>query len=452
MNRHIHFIGIGGIGVSAIAKLALSKGDKVSGSDLKDSAITLKLAELGAKIFIGHNEGNISGADLIVYSSAIGKDNPELAAALRRGLEVKRRAEFLSELMQDKKVITITGAHGKTTTSSLTAKLLLETGFNPSVAVGGILREDGDNAKSGKSDYFVAEADESDGTFLCYYPDYSIITNIDYEHMDFYGTRENLLKSFYLFVGQTKKRGCIFYCWEDDQLRSIVKSGSARAISFGYSDKADFYAKDIAIKQCHLEFNVFRKGTLLGQATLGLMGRHNVLNALPVIALGMELGLDFASVARAISGFKGVERRFQVKYDDKDVFIVDDYAHHPTEIKATIEAAKFCGRNRLVVVFQPHRYSRTKLLLEQFGRCFEKSDYLLITDIYAAGEKPLSDVSAKDIVDKVRSQTAVAVDYVAREKIVERLKAELRENDFILFLGAGDITKVSDEFTKAIQG
>jgi UDP-N-acetylmuramate--alanine ligase len=451
VNRHIHFIGIGGIGVSGIAQLALKKGDKVSGSDIKETAITRRLASLGASVFIGHKSGNICGADLVVYSSAIRPDNPEMAEAAKLGIPIKRRAEFLSELMADKKVIAITGAHGKTTTSSLAAKLLLDAGLKPSVAVGGILREDGDNAKFGESDYFVAEADESDGTFLCYTPTYSIITNIDREHMDFYRTKENLLRSFSKFVDQTQKDGCVFYCFEDDALKTIVKSGHVKSISFGYSPDADFSAKDIALGQCRLKFTVLRKKEELGEVTLGLMGRHNALNALAVIALGIELGLDFRVISKALAGFKGVERRFQVKYEDKDVFIVDDYAHHPTEISATIEAAKVCPRSRVVVVFQPHRYSRTKLLMDQFGSCFSKSDLLLVTDIYAAGEEPEAGVSAKDIVDRVRRQTHVAADYVPFDSIIGRLKTDVRPDDLVLFLGAGDITKISDEFAKTFQ-
>jgi len=451
MSRHVHFIGIGGIGVSGIAQLALKHGDLVSGSDIKESAITSKLAAMGARVFIGHKAENITGADLVVYSSAIRPDNPERAKAERSGIPVMRRAEFLSELMSDKKVITITGAHGKTTTSSLAAKLLMDSGLNPTVAVGGILREDGDNAKFGESDYFVAEADESDGTFLCYRPAYSIITNIDYEHMDFYRTTENLLRSFYTFVNQTEKNGCVFYCFEDEPLKSIVKSSPVKAISFGYSPDADFSAQGIRLAQCRLRFTVLRKGLELGELDMALMGRHNVLNALAVVALGTELGLDFSKIQKALAGFKGVLRRFQVKYEDADVFIVDDYAHHPTEICATIEAAKVCPRSRLVVVFQPHRYSRTKLLMDKFAGCFAKSDYLMVTDIYAADEEDTAGVSAMDIVDNVRHNSGTCADYVPKDEIVDRLKSQMQPGTMVLFLGAGDITKISDEFAETFK-
>lgn len=449
--KRIHFIGIGGIGVSGIAQLAIKRGDHVSGSDLKESAITRKLASMGARIFIGHDGAHIKGADLVVYSSAIRSGNPEMVAARQGNIPVKRRAEFLSELMGDKKVVTITGAHGKTTTSSLSAKLLASAGLHPSVVVGGILLEDGDNAKSGDSSYFVAEADESDGTFLCYSPTYSIITNIDYEHMDFYKTYDNLLKSFSTFVGQTKKGGCVFYCYEDEPLREIVEKSGFRKVSFGFSSDADFTAQNISLSKCHLLFTPLRRGKPLGEISLGLMGRHNVLNALAVIALGFELGIDFDKIKKALADFKGVQRRFQVKYEGRDVLIVDDYAHHPTEIAATVEAAKICPRSRLVVVFQPHRYSRTQLLLDQFAKSFIKSDYLVVTDIYGAGEEPIEGLTSRNIIDRVKQETAVPADYVSKDRLLEHLKNSIRKDDLVLFLGAGDITKISDEFAKSFQ-
>jgi UDP-N-acetylmuramate--alanine ligase len=448
MKRHIHFIGIGGIGVSGIAQLALKKGEVVSGSDLKESEITRKLAALGAQIFIGHRPENVKGADLVVYSSAIADDNPERAAAGSEGILLLRRAEFLTELMADKSVITITGAHGKTTTSSLAAKLLMTAGFHPTIAVGGVLREDGNNAKLDDSPYFVAEADESDGTFLCYVPTYSIITNIDYEHMDFYKTMDNLLKAFSDFVRQTKKDGCIFYFNEDRWLKSIVKESGVRSWSFGLSPEADFYPKEISLTQCRLSFVCMRRHSEMGEVSLELSGRHNVSNALAVIALGVEMGIDFKTIRKALKDFKGVERRFQIKHEDKDIFIVDDYAHHPTEIAATIEAARVCPRRRLVVVFQPHRYSRTKLLMDRFAQSFIKSDYLVVTDIYAAGEPPLEGASIEKLIDSIRREIRVPVDYVPKDQIIAHLHQTIQPNDLVLFLGAGDITKISDEFAK----
>ena len=446
--RHIHFIGIGGIGVSGIAHLVLKQGEEVSGSDIKESAITRKLTSLGVRIFIGHRPENIEGADLVVYSSAIQPDNPEMAAARKMGIPIRKRAEFLSELMKDKKVITVTGAHGKTTTSSLASKLLVSAGFHPTIAVGGILCEDGDNAKLGQSDYFVAEADESDGTFLYYTPTYSIITNIDCEHMDFYKTYDNLLNSFSVFVAQTKKEGCVIYYEGDDALKSIIAKSKVRAITFGFSKQADLYPENISLAQCRLGFTCIKDGLKAGEVSLALMGRHNILNALAVIALGFELGLDFDKIRSALIGFRGVERRFQVKYEDRDVLIVDDYAHHPSEISVTIEAAKVCRRSRLFVVFQPHRYTRTKLLMDRFGAGFIKCDKLIITDVYAAGEAPIEGASAQDLAQRVRQDAKIPVEYIAKENLLDFLKKSVRQDDLVLFLGAGDITKISDEFSK----
>ncbi|OIO35671.1 MAG: UDP-N-acetylmuramate--L-alanine ligase [Candidatus Omnitrophica bacterium CG1_02_44_16] len=449
--RHIHFIGIGGIGVSGIAHLVLKQGEEVSGSDIKESAITRKLASLGARIYIGHRPESIEGADLVVYSSAIQLDNPEMTAARKTGVPIRKRAEFLSELMKDKKVITVTGAHGKTTTSSLAATLLIGVGLNPTIAVGGILRGEGDNAKLGGSDYFVAEADESDGTFLCYQPAYSIITNIDHEHMNFYKTYDNLLNSFSAFVAQTKKGGCVFYYNDDAPLKDIVLKSNVRSVSFGFSREAGFYPENIFLAQCRLGFSCIKGGHNVGEISLALMGRHNILNCLAVIALGFELGLDFEKIKYALSGFKGVERRFQVKYEDGDILIVDDYAHHPSEIAVTIEAAKVCPRSRLIVVFQPHRYTRTKLLMDKFAKSFIKSDRLIITDVYAASEEPIESASAQALAERVRQEINTPVDYIAKDQIVDFLRKNIRRNDMVLFLGAGDITKVSDEFTKRFK-
>ncbi len=451
MQRHIFFIGIGGIGVSGIAQLALERGDRVSGSDIRTSSITCKLSSMGATIYVGHNAEQIRGVDLVVYSSAIGENNPELAVARAKGIQIKKRAEFLSELMADKKVIAITGSHGKTTTSSLAAKLLINVELNPSVAIGGILQEDGNNARSGASNYFVAEADESDGTFLYYEPTYSIVTNIDYEHMDFYKTFDNLQNAFSKFISQTKKGGCVFYFNEDERLKSIVSKSAGKSVSFGFSQDADIYPKDIQTGPLRLTFTCMKNGAGLGEISAGLMGRHNILNIMAVIALGLEMGIDFQLIRVALKGFRGVRRRFQVKYEDKDIFIIDDYAHHPTEIAATIEAAKTCPRSRILVVFQPHRYSRTQLLMDRFARSFIKSDYLMVTDIYGAGEDPIEGVSADAIVQRMREETQVPSDYVRKDKIIERLKGAVRKDDLVLFLGAGDITKISDEFTKSIK-
>ncbi len=449
--KHIHFIGIGGIGVSGIAQLALRRADKISGSDIKVSGITDRLKRLGIDIRIGHDAAHIDGADLVVYSSAIPYDNPELAAARSRGVLIKRRAEFLSILMADKKVVTVSGAHGKTTTTSLAAKLLLTAGLKPTIAVGGILREDGDNAKLGESQYFVAEADESDGSFLLYTPDYSIITNIDYEHMDYYKSYDNIINAFAQFMDQTKQGGCVFYCRQDKVLSSLAAKSKARSVSFGFTQEADFYPENVKFSANGIVFNCVYRGSLLGEISLKLIGRHNVSNALAVAALGIEMGFDFSRISSALSGFQGVERRFQVKYDGEDVKIVDDYAHHPTEIQATLEAAALSLGRRLVVVFQPHRYTRTKMLLDKFAQCFYKSDHLVITDIYPAGETAIDGINSQNVVNCIRAHIKTPVDYVARQDVISYLKGVICQDDLVLFLGAGDITKISDEFAEIFK-
>jgi UDP-N-acetylmuramate--alanine ligase len=444
--RHIHFVGIGGIGMSGIAHLAHKNGAVVSGSDVRASAVTRKLENMGIRIFIGHEACHVDAAELVVYSSAIASDNPEMTAARTRRVPVLKRAEFLSELMKDKTVVTVTGAHGKTTTSSLAAKLLMSAGLCPSVAVGGILREDGDNAKAGESSYFVAEADESDGTFLCYTPTYSIITNIDQEHMDFYKTYDNLLGAFAKFISQTRPGGRVIYCREDPVLtRCVVESGVA-GLGYGWGSEADVRAEEVHCGHCRLSFKVFAGVASLGAFQLSLMGRHNVLNALAVIALGRELGIGLDVIQKALADFRGVERRFQIKRDDEGLMVVDDYGHHPTEIAATIQAARVCGRRRLVVVFQPHRYTRTHLLMDRFAESFAGCDRLFITDIYSANEAPVLGVDAPALVERIRMQSPLSVAYAPKVSLLERLSSEVRPGDLVLFLGAGDITRMSDEF------
>jgi UDP-N-acetylmuramate--alanine ligase len=452
MVHHIHFIGIGGIGVSGVAQLALKKGVRVSGSDIRASAITDKLAGTGARIFIGHAAENILGADLVVYSSAIRPDNPEMVAARTQRIPVKKRAVYLSDLMAQMTVVTISGAHGKTTTSSLASKLLFDAGLCPTVAVGGILLEDGDNAKCGESRFFVAEADESDGTFLCYTPTYSIITNIDHEHMDFYKTYDNLLQSFAAFVSQTKKEGCVIYCQDDPVLTSIVAKGNARSISYGFGEGADLCVREVRMEAAAFSFTCLKNKKEIGEFSVSLVGRHNVANTMAVIALGLELGIQVPQIQKALRAFKGVERRFQVKFENEAIQIVDDYGHHPAEIAATIAAAKACLRKRIVIVFQPHRYSRTQSLLDRFSRAFGGCDALLVTDIYGAGEDPVDGVTSQFLISKIRAEEpSLDVDYVAKDSILTRLRSIARPGDMVLFLGAGDITKVCDAFVGMVR-
>lgn len=452
MKKHYHLIGIGGIGMSGIAQLLLARGYTVSGSDLKDNRVTQGLEKKGARIFIGHNAGNVEGSDVVVYSSAIREDNPEIRQAKNLGLPIVMRAEALAYLMQDKTVITVSGSHGKTTTTSLVACLLLESGLLPTVAIGGILKNIDTNACLGNGRFFVAEADESDGSFLYYEPDYSIITNIDREHLDYYSSFEKEVDAFKEFVSRTDIEGCVLGSADDPNLVNILKASSKKHILFGLNKNADIYPINIKFSGLSSEFECIYKNNALGRFSLGLGGEHNISNALSVIALGMELGIGLDSIRKALAGCRGAGRRLEVKYEGSGIKIIDDYAHHPTEIRATLKAVKKLKYDRLIVIFQPHRYTRTQLLLDDFTKSFQEADYLVITDIYAANEKPIEGVSANLLVDKIKEEDkAKAVKYLEKEKIAGHIQEIIRPGDLVITLGAGDIVKVSDELAERIK-
>lgn len=446
MNRHYHLIGIGGIGMSGIAQLLLRQGLEVSGSDLKENKITGELKELGADIFIGHNPLNIKGADLIVYSSAIGEDNPEIKEAKRQGISLIKRAEALARLMQDETVITVTGSHGKTTTASLVSYLLLEAGLSPTVAVGGVLRNIDTNARLGDGHFFVAEADESDGSFLYYRPKYSIITNIDYEHLDYYKDFRNEIAAFTEFINNTKENGCVFASSDDINLKGIFKNYKNKYVLFGLKDGAYIYPKNIQIKGLSSEFDCFYKNKFINRFYLALGGEHNISNALSVIALGLELGIDLKFIKDTLKHYKGAKRRLEIKFDKDDYLLLDDYAHHPTEIKATLAALKGLKFSRLIAVFQPHRYTRTKLLSGEFGKSFDLADYIIVTDIYPAGERPQEGISGKLIYDKIKERLPDRqIYFLAKEEIAAHILRIIKPHDLLITLGAGDIVKICDE-------
>jgi len=438
--------------MSSIARILLAKGAKVSGSDLKETKILEELRRLGTDIYLGHAPSNIKGASLVVYSSAVGLDNPEIVEAKESQIPVIKRAQMLAQLMQEKKVVTVTGAHGKTTTASLISHLLLEAGFSPTVAVGGILRNLNSNAYLGEGDFFVAEADESDGSFLYYHPDYSVITNLDYEHLDYYQSFTNLLEAFRKFLDNTKDGGCLFCCGDDTNLKQIVDDYKKRYLLYGLSEDNYIYPRDIEFNGLSSSFACFYEHKLVDRFTLSLGGRHNIVNVLAVIGLGLELGIDLGKIKKAVSTFKGARRRLEIKLDTDGLLVIDDYAHHPTEIRATLAALKNLNRKRTVAVFQPHRYTRTKLLLDEFGKCFSDVDTLIITDIYPAGEKPIENITAYSIVDCVRNNGGTQVSYLPKENLVEYLLKTTRPGDLLVTLGAGDITEISDELAQNFIG
>ncbi len=452
MKKYYHFIGIGGIGMSGIARLMLKSGFRVSGSDLKENPVTDELKSLGAQIYAGHNANNITNQDVVVYSSAIKEDNPEIRQAKNLKIPLIIRALALAQLMRNKTAITIAGSHGKTTTTSLISYLLLEAGLCPSVAIGGILNNIKTNACLGDGEFFVAEADESDGSFLNYSPKYSIITNIDREHLDYYHNFENELDAFRKFIQLTKNDGCVFACSNDANLFLLLKDYKHKHLFYGFKANADIVAKNISFEGLSSKFDCYLKDKFISNFSLSLGGEHNILNSLAVIALGLELGIDLKCIAKTLHDYKGAGRRLETKFKDQRYQIIDDYAHHPSEIKATLSALANLKANRKIVIFQPHRYSRTQLLLNEFITSFDQADYLIITDIYAASEQPIEGVNALQLVDRIKQRDSKKkVLYLNKEDIAEHVLEIIQTGDLAITLGAGDIVKVSDELAKRLK-
>jgi len=452
MKKYYHFIGIGGIGMSGIAHLLLKSGFKVSGSDLKESRITDELKCLGAKIFIGHNAGNITNQDAVVYSSAIKNDNPEACQAKILGIPLIKRAQALAELMQQKTAITIAGSHGKTTTTSLISYMLLEAGLSPTVAIGGILNNIKSNACLGNGQFFVAEADESDGSFLSYTPKYSIITNIDREHLDYYHNFNNELEAFRLFIQRTLPGGCVFACSDDLHLLNIMRTYEGKRVFFGLDSLADIYPKNIVFSGLLCDFDCYFKDKFISHFHLALGGRHNISNALAVIGLGLELGIDLKHICSSLKGYKGAGRRLEIKYQSDKYLVIDDYAHHPSEIKATLSAVANLKVKRKIAVFQPHRYTRTQLLLNEFAESFAQADYLIVTDIYAASEQPIEGVNARGLLNKIKEcDPKKEILYLAKEDILSHILGMIRDGDLVITLGAGDIVRLSDALAQELK-
>jgi len=438
--------------MSGIASLLLKRGFKVSGSDLKANRVTEELARLGARIFIGHDAKNIKGQEAVVYSSAIREDNPEMRKAAALGIPLIKRAQALADLMRQKSVITVAGSHGKTTTTSLISYMLIEAGLCPTVAIGGILKNIDTNACLGSGEFFVAEADESDGSFLHYQPKYSIITNIDHEHLDYYRDFDNQLSAFRDFIKRTGKSGCIFACSDDPNLMKLMKACRIRHLFFGLKEGADIYAKNILLSGLSSDFDCYFKDKSISRFHLALGGRHNISNSLAVIGLGLELGIELKHIRRCLEAYKGAGRRLEIRFQNDKYLLIDDYAHHPTEIKATLAALTNLKARRRIVIFQPHRYSRTQLLLNEFAGSFDQADYLIITDIYAASERPIEGVNAGVLLKRIKdSRSDREVVYLEKEKIAGHIKKIVRPGDLVITLGAGDIVKVSDALAQELK-
>jgi UDP-N-acetylmuramate--alanine ligase len=451
--RSIHFVGIGGIGMSGIAEVLLDAGFAVSGSDARASDVTRRLEGLGAVCRVGHAAEHVSGADVVVFSSAIARDNPELVEARRLGIPVIPRAEMLAELMRLKDGIAIAGSHGKTTTTSLVATVLQKAALDPTVVIGGRLNSLGSNARRGAGQLLVAEADESDGSFLHLAPVVAVVTNIDAEHLDHYGSFEAVKDAFVGFANRVPFYGLVVACLDHPHVQDVLPRIEKRTATYGLAAQADYRARDPRIEGLVTRFSVERRGERLGEFAVRMPGMHNVLNALAVIAVSDELGVPHAVVRDALEGFEGVHRRFTVVGEARGVTVVDDYGHHPTEVQATLEAAQRAYGRRLVVAFQPHRYTRTRHCFDELTRAFNRADVLFVTDVYPAGEAPIPGADAATLVASIRSHGHRDVTHVpARGALVAAMTPRLRPGDVVITLGAGDITRTAPELLRALGG
>lgn len=456
--KHVHLIGIGGCGMSAIAKILHEMGYSISGSDLKESSNTIRLKDLGIKIHIGHEESLVRNTDLILVSSAIPLNNPEIIKATANDIPIWSRADMLSWIMdQFPQRITVCGTHGKTTTTSMLALIFVNLKLDPTYLIGGETDPVDGNAKLGKGPYTIAEADESDGSFLKLNPNCTVVTNIENDHLDYFGTIENIKDSFYQFIAKMPEKSFVSICLDNENNKEIIAKMPAHVIFKTYSicdPKADYFADNIKFNNRQSKFDVYASGEKLGEARLIIPGKHNVENALGALAIGINCGIPFSSLVHAIQSFRGARRRFQLLGNTENILVFDDYAHHPSEICATLEAAKGGFKDkRIICVFQPHRFTRTMFLLEEFGKAFTNADEIIITDIYSAGEAPIEGLSGKSVADEIIKNTKnKPVTYIPKkEKVVEYLCDILKEGDIVIFAGAGDIYTAGKELVARLK-
>ena len=451
--QHIHFVGIGGIGMSGIAEILVNLGYRVSGSDQKRTETIERLERLGAKVFTGHRAENVEGVHVVVYSSAVPRDNVELQTARQRQVPTIERAEMLAELMRLKYGIAVAGTHGKTTTTSMVGAVLAEGRYDPTIVVGGRVTNLGSNARLGQGEYLVAEADESDGSFLKLAPTIAVVTTIDAEHLDHYGSLDAIRAAFLTFVNKVPFYGAVVLCLDQPNIQMLLPHVEKRIITYGLESGADLVARRLQLHGMTSRFDVFHHGELLGECVLQIPGRHNVLNALAAIGVGLDLEIPFATISAALAGFAGVQRRFQVRGTAAGVTVVDDYGHHPAEIRATLAAAKAGFDCRVVTVFQPHRYSRTLHLRQEFLTAFNQADVLVVMDIYPAGEAPIPGVSAADLADGIRAHGHRNVTYLGndRARIVDHVCEISRPGDLVLTLGAGDVSQLASDILRRLD-
>jgi UDP-N-acetylmuramate--alanine ligase len=450
--RRIHFVGIGGVGMSGIAEVLHNLGYQISGSDLKVSEHTHRLQELGVTIWIGHDPAHVRGADVVVRSSAVSPENPEILAAKVHSIPVIQRAEMLAELMRMKYGVAVAGTHGKTTTTSMVATVLAKGGLDPTVVIGGRLDALGSNAKLGRGEFMVAEADESDGSFLKLAPTIAVVTTIDAEHLDYYRDLHQIQETFIEFINKVPFYGSAVLCLDQGSIRDLLPRLQKRIVSYALSTQADLMAEGISLQGLASTFKVRFKGQPLGEVRLGVPGLHNVANALAAVAVGLELDVGFDMIRAALGEFSGVARRFEVKGTHRGIMVVDDYAHHPAEIQATLRAAKDGFQRRLIAVFQPHRYTRTQALLPDFLPAFDLADRIIVTEIYPAGEAPIANVSGRQIAEGIARRGGPQILYVPRKEEIPDLVVDLaRPGDLVITMGAGDIWKACEEIVRRLE-
>lgn len=451
--QKVHFIGIGGAGMSALAHVLCKRGFCVTGSDANPGHTCKKLAEIGAVIYQGHDAAQIDGAQAIVVSTAIREDNCELAAAKERGLKILHRSDVLAYLLNNAEGVAVAGAHGKTTTSAMLGCITVASGIDPTVVIGGEVAGIGGNAVNGNGKILVAEADESDGSFLKLLPSYAIVTNIEDDHLDHYGSEENIYAAFKDFLSNIRPGGVAVLCIDNDKLAQLSKEVNCDVISYGTAGSgADYEAHNVRYSMYGTEYDVYFKGEYFVKVELIVPGKHNVLNSLGALATAKAIGIETDVILAALKEFSGAKRRFETKGRVDGVWVVDDYAHHPTEIEVTLKAARQTEPARLLCVFQPHRYTRTKFLFEEFCGCFGDSDKVIITDIYSAGELPLKGINGKALADGIKAKTNADVEYISDMSEIEKiLLANAKAGDLIMTIGAGDVYKIGEALVEDLK-
>jgi UDP-N-acetylmuramate--alanine ligase len=447
----IHFVGIGGIGMSGIAEVLVNLGYNVGGSDVQPSETTARLQKIGAKVIIGHAAENVGNADVVVTSTAVKTNNPEVMEAHRKNIPVIPRAEMLAELLKMKFSVAVSGSHGKTTTTSMISTILAEGGLDPTMVIGGKLASIGSNARLGDGEIIVAEADESDGSFLKLSPTIAVITNIDREHLDYYPGIAEIKEAFLKFANIVPFYGCTVICTDNIHVREIIPLIKRKMITYGMESPADYCAVDIKFLKTKTSYNLVYKKKKLGTVELIVPGLFNVYNSLAAIAVARELNLDFATIREGLKSFSGVQRRLEIKGRVGDITVVDDYGHHPTEIKETLNAMRQIWKDRLIVVFQPHRFTRTKALFHEFTKAFEKADILILNDIYPASEEPIAGINSAALCEAIKKTGQVHVEYIPNaEDIIEYLLKTVKAKDTVATIGAGSIYKIGEAFIKQL--